>query len=843
MKKIIIGLIGIFLVFFSSIIVNASVNSDWADSNNMAKYKQVDTEFRAVWVATVSNIDISKQKNKSDEAINEWKQNYLSILDNAEKYNLNAIIFQIRPCNDAFYPSKYNPWSEFLFAYGKDPGWDPLEWMIEVTHERGIEYHAWMNPYRASLTMSTSIVQSTGSSVRNVYDYDNDALQKSKHETFSDLKANCEKAYDGTDVDNPVFATGEELEHNVVMGTENKYVLNPASENTIEHLENTIREVVENYDIDGIHFDDYFYPDDAGYLSTGSNSDFKGLTFSTESIIDYQDYQNYLSKGGTLDIYNWRRENVNQLIERLSILIRNLNQTRDKPCAFGISPSGRWAPSIESCPAGSHRGAEGGMSGTCNNYYSYSDLFADTKKWVDEEWIDYLIPQAYTQLLDGYREIMDWWSEKMVNSPVKLYAGTALYQLDEWGNQDEVYYQVRYNQSTGNRVDGYSLFSYKNMNIGKGKIGMNYMHTLAWKTNALTPTYDFYNYKHTIEKNASVLKIEELSEKNYRLTYDIVNDAKGYALYKIISSDEIVNGEIDASKLYKMNLGNKNYFDIEEYDENAKYYLATISDDNTIYLNSEEIDFSILEKNVAPIVTLVDEMISEVLVNATLKLKFRISDENQDPLSYKVYLVYRNNDSEITNIVENDDTIEISWHAYAVETMGLKFKIVVSDGKVETIFETPTFNVVETCNHEFIEATCETPKTCTKCGETEGVALGHNWVDATCEKAKHCTRCEKTEGVALGHNWVDATCEKAKHCTRCEKTEGVALGHNWVDATYEEAKHCTRCEKTEGEPLKRPTEEDSAKGCSKCNKANIVSILLMIYIFGFSLILIRRKGR
>ena len=162
MKKIIIGLIGIFLVFFSSIIVNASVNSDWADSNNMAKYKQVDTEFRAVWVATVSNIDISKQKNKSDEAINEWKQNYLSILDNAEKYNLNAIIFQIRPCNDAFYPSKYNPWSEFLFAYGKDPGWDPLEWMIEVTHERGMEYHAWMNPYRASLTMSTSIVQSTG---------------------------------------------------------------------------------------------------------------------------------------------------------------------------------------------------------------------------------------------------------------------------------------------------------------------------------------------------------------------------------------------------------------------------------------------------------------------------------------------------------------------------------------------------------------------------------------------------------------------------------------------------------------------------------------------------------
>ena len=205
--------------------------------------------------------------------------------------------------------------------------------------------------------------------------------------------------------------------------------------------------------------------------------------------------------------------------------------------------------------------------------------------------------------------------------------------------------------------------------------------------------------------------------------------------------------------------------------------------------NNEEIDFSILEKNVAPIVTLVDEMISEVLVNATLKLKFRISDENQDPLSYKVYLVYRNNDSEITNVVEKDDGIEISWKAYAVETMGLKFKIVVSDGKVETLFETPIFNVVETCNHEFTEATCEKPKTCTKCGVTDGEALGHNWVDATCEKAKHCTRCEATEG----------------------------------------------------EPLEKPTE--AAKGCSKCNKTNVISILLMINIFGISLILIRRKGR
>ena len=415
MKKIIIGLIGIFLVFFSSIIVNASVNSDWADSNNMAKYKQVDTEFRAVWVATVSNIDISKQKNKSDEAINEWKQNYLSILDNAEKYNLNAIIFQIRPCNDAFYPSKYNPWSEFLFAYGKDPGWDPLEWMIEVTHERGIEYHAWMNPYRASLTMSTSIVQSTGSSVRNVYDYDNDALQKSKHETFSDLKANCEKAYDGTDVDNPVFATGEELEHNVVMGTENKYVLNPASENTIEHLENTIREVVENYDIDGIHFDDYFYPTNI--------KKYKKVPAAT------------------------RRQNVNVMVRKVYQTVKQ----KKKSLKFGISPAG----DITYC----------------------EKIGADVRTWLSQSgYVDYIIPQIYwsnNYIMSGkktalFNERLAKWRE-INKRDVPMYVGLALYKTGYSLKEDpgwkkssgNIASQIR--QIRSGNTEGYVFFAYKDL--------------------------------------------------------------------------------------------------------------------------------------------------------------------------------------------------------------------------------------------------------------------------------------------------------------------------------------------------------------------------------------------
>ncbi len=840
MKKIIICLICTFLLYFSGTFIQASETSDWVNTVGLKKYQQVDTEFRAVWVSTVYNIDIPRQTNNTEEAINTWKSYYLSILDNAEANNLNVIIFQIRPCNDAFYPSKYNPWSEFLYSYGKDPGWDPLDWMIEVTHERGMEYHAWMNPYRASLTQTNSIVQNTGGSTTYVYDYDDDALQLAKHQYFDSLKSQSEQAYDGSDVDNPVFATGEQLEHNVVMGTENMYVLNPASEETIEHLENTIREVVENYDIDGIHFDDYFYPNDTGYISTGSNTNFKGLTFSTESLIDYQDYENYLQIGGTLDIYNWRRENVNNLIERLSILIRNLNIERTTPCAFGISPGGRWAPSVESCPAGSHRGAEGGMSGSCNNYYSYSDLFADTKKWVDEEWIDYILPQAYSELLTGYREIMDWWSDVMVDSPVKLYSGMPLYQLDEWGNVDEIFYEIRYNQSEGNRVDGYSMFSYKNMLTGKGKSGMNLVRNSLWKTNALTPIYDYYDYKHTVEKNANVLKIEELDNLKYRLYFDEVSDAKAYMLYKITSDDEIINGKIAASKLYKMNLGNNNYFDIEEYDETTKYYLATVSQDNTIYLNNEEVDFSLLEKNIPPVITIIEKPLSEVLVSSMVNIKFTISDENNDLISYKVYLIYRGNEIEITNITEKEEIIA-TWHAYAVSTPGLKFKIVANDGKVETILETETFDVVETCNHTWVEATCTTPKTCTKCGATEGEALGHTWVEATCTTPKTCARCGVTEGEALGHNWVEASCEQAKHCADCGVTEGEALGHDWEAATYDAPKTCKRCGATEGEPLSRPSEPNEEKGCKKCSKNSILSIISMIGLFSGAILILRRK--
>ena len=139
----------------------------WNGVSTLKPYTPEMVEMRAVWVATVSNIDFKKQSGTSEADINDWKARYIKVLDNAEAKNLNTIIFQIRPNNDAFYPSKYNPWSEYLVGYGVDPGWDPLEWMLEVTHARGMEFHAWLNPYRTSTSALTFDYKETVPGTKN----------------------------------------------------------------------------------------------------------------------------------------------------------------------------------------------------------------------------------------------------------------------------------------------------------------------------------------------------------------------------------------------------------------------------------------------------------------------------------------------------------------------------------------------------------------------------------------------------------------------------------------------------------------------------------------------------
>lgn len=236
-------------------------------------------EFRAAWVATVENIDWPSRKGLSVEY---QKMEYRSLLDMHKKNGLNAVIVQIRPVSDAFYPSTLEPWSEYLTGtQGKAPYpfYDPLQFMIEETHKRGMEFHAWLNPYRAVFNPARSSVAANHITRTN----------PSWFVTYGDAKNGVKKYFD------PGIPEGRKFFVDVV------------------------RDIVKRYDVDGIHLDDYFYP----YPAWGK---------------EFPDAASYKKYGNGMEKDEWRRSNVDSAIENLNRAIKE-----EKPWVkFGVSPFGVW---------------------------------------------------------------------------------------------------------------------------------------------------------------------------------------------------------------------------------------------------------------------------------------------------------------------------------------------------------------------------------------------------------------------------------------------------------------------------------------------------------------------
>lgn len=286
-------------------------------------------EFRGAWMHTVYQEQYHKQSTEQN------KRYLCEQLDRLRAAGVNAVIFQVRPQADAFYPSKLEPWSRFLTDNGAAPvpAWDPLQFMIDEAHARGMELHAWLNPYRVTSSKKQTLPRG------HVYH---------KHPEWF-------VRYDG------------------------KLYFDPGLPESRKFITNVVMDIVERYDVDGIHFDDYFYP----YPVKG---------------VEFPDAASYAKYGKGMKRDDWRRHNVDLLIEGLHKSI-----SAKKPWViFGISPFGIWRNKT-SDPRGSET----------NGLQNYDALYADVLLWARKGWIDYLLPQLYWDLehkAASYLTLVDWWN-------------------------------------------------------------------------------------------------------------------------------------------------------------------------------------------------------------------------------------------------------------------------------------------------------------------------------------------------------------------------------------------------------------------------------------------------
>ncbi len=347
-------------------------------------------EFRGVWIATVENIDWPSTQHLTTE---QQKAELISQLDAHEETGINAIMFQIRPAADAFYAKSREPWSKWLNGkQGRAPAplYDPLEFAINEAHKRGMELHAWFNPYRATNDANFTAL-SPGHITR---------IKPEWFFTYGGIK-----------------------------------LFNPGIPEVRDYIVRVILDVVDNYDIDGVHMDDYFYP----YPIDGQH------------INDAETFKTY--GGDYTDIRDWRRHNVDTLIKMLSDSIH-----KHKPhVKFGISPFGIWANQFQN-PEGSD--THGGSS--------YYELFADSRKWVKEGWVDYINPQLYWPIDNNsaaFNKLLDWWSDNTYNR--HLYIGMAAYRINEhrkgkFKDPAQMPAQIRYLRNNP-RVEGSVYFSSKSL--------------------------------------------------------------------------------------------------------------------------------------------------------------------------------------------------------------------------------------------------------------------------------------------------------------------------------------------------------------------------------------------
>lgn len=377
---------------------------DWDGNQVVIPDKYHEKPVRAFWVSNVVNIDMPNQLD-----LKKYKEKLKEIIETAKDYNINTIFFQVRTNNDAYYKSKLNPTSRYLVGKEGDPLlFDPLDWIVKEAHKNNIELHAWCNPYRVSMA-----------------NHDKDEWL----ESASDLNL------------------AKRRKDLLVLDTEGLIILNPAKAEVKQHIIDSMMEIIKNYDVDGIHFDDYFYP-------------YKPLHHEHDDI---EEYEKRKDKNQSLD--DFRERQVDEVIKGVYDAVKAYNPKLQ----FGVSPFGVWKTNL-SDPNGSRN--VGGV------YESGISQHANSYRWVKEGFIDYIVPQLYWDFAfenAPFADMTNWWVDLCKGTNVKLYIGHGAYRLGRDGQYEdkmEIVNQVKY-ANQFKEVQGNIFFTYKTfVQDGPEKEGM-----------------------------------------------------------------------------------------------------------------------------------------------------------------------------------------------------------------------------------------------------------------------------------------------------------------------------------------------------------------------------------
>jgi uncharacterized lipoprotein YddW (UPF0748 family) len=427
-------------------------------------------QLRAAWIATVTNID---WPSKPGLPVATQKQEFITLLDALRQMHMNAAIVQVKPAADAFYPSRYGPWSQYLTGtQGKDPGYNPLAFMIEESHRRNLEFHAWFNPFRVSLQ---------------------DDMQKLAPNHPARQHPDWVVSYGG------------------------KLYYNPGLPEVRTFVIQSILEVVKNYDIDAVHLDDYFYP----YRVAG------------QDFPDQAAYQKY----GAAHFPNkddWRRDNINRFMQDLA---HSIKQTKSY-VKLGVSPFGVWR----------NKSVDASGSDTTAGQTDYDDLFADTRTWIRQGWLDYIAPQIYWNFgfpAAAYEKLVQWWSQEVRGKRVQLYIGQAAYKITSWSDSDEMPKQLQYNL-TIHEVQGSIFFSLKDLLANPHNIRDRLSNDI-YKQPALIPTMSWLAGK--APQSVTHLSTQQAGSTIVLHWQDTANNnAAYYAVYRVESTQQCQTMLLDTTR-------------------------------------------------------------------------------------------------------------------------------------------------------------------------------------------------------------------------------------------------------------------------------------------------------